>query len=235
MGVQRPIYFQGRCANLGYTYRSDNMKRWVIGFAALTMLLGAGQADASIMVAFDPGTADPPGTSVGFAATGNLVARMTAAALFSDSLSETVLFAVASGLGSFDIAAPRAGEVALAGFPSLGDLCRPLEIRFPSAWGFDGDPSFTFAADTANLKVPGDIELDLLPEPASLAIWSLIGLSFAGAGWWRRRRGSVDWADGNVGPALRLFRVPKLQHGKKGWPEEVTVTIKRMIDRHGVI
>ena len=27
-----------------------------------------------------------------------------------------------------------------------------------------------------------------IPEPSSLAIWSLIGLSFAGAGWWRRRK-----------------------------------------------
>ena len=32
------------------------------------------------------------------------------------------------------------------------------------------------------------VNMSAVPEPASLAIWSIIGLTFTGIGWWRRRK-----------------------------------------------
>ena len=34
----------------------------------------------------------------------------------------------------------------------------------------------------------GQGDTDIIPEPASCIVWSLIGLSCIGAGWWRRRK-----------------------------------------------
>ena len=46
------------------------------------------------------------------------------------------------------------------------------------------DDAGTFVIDNVSYEAG----LSHLPEPSSLIIWSLIAFSFAGIGWWRRRR-----------------------------------------------
>ena len=68
-----------------------------------------------------------------------------------------------------------------------------------------------FALDDISLEVIGTVESPV-PEPATLAIWSLLGLSGAGM-WVVRRRKAVGGAD----------RVP--------WSEENRVAICQLIER----
>jgi len=63
----------------------------------------------------------------------------------------------------------------------------------------------------------------VMPEPATLAIWSLIGLALAGAGAWRRRSGSADWTEGSRRPARPSAR-PQ-------WSNENREAILDIIDR----
>ena len=62
------------------------------------------------------------------------------------------------------------------GFQSLTSIAR-VDIH---------DDACTFAID--NVSYEAGLSGLHLPEPSSLIIWSLIGLGFAGVGWWRRRR-----------------------------------------------
>ena len=64
-----------------------------------------------------------------------------------------------------------------------------------------------------------------LPEPATLAVWSLIGLCWAGVSCWRQRRGAsrseLHW---NRRPT-RHSRV------RPPWPEHVRTAVREIIDR----
>ena len=63
----------------------------------------------------------------------------------------------------------------------------------------------------------------VMPEPATLAIWSLIGLAFAGAGAWRRRSGSADWSEGS--------RQTTRQPARQRWSDENRAAIFDVIQR----
>jgi len=63
----------------------------------------------------------------------------------------------------------------------------------------------------------------VMPEPATLAIWSLIGLAFAGAGAWRRRSGSADWSEGS--------RQTTRQPARQRWSDENRAAILDVIQR----
>ncbi len=65
---------------------------------------------------------------------------------------------------------------------------------YPSAWEFQYGAYLIAQAFTENLnttptgQVVANVSLAAVPEPATLAIWSLLGLTAVGFGLWRRRR-----------------------------------------------
>ena len=61
------------------------------------------------------------------------------------------------------------------------------------SWGLDDDNQVTDTPSGTGFTAvaSGDnhnLALTSVPEPSSIIIWSLIGLTFAGIGWWRRRK-----------------------------------------------
>jgi hypothetical protein len=87
---------------------------------------------------------------------------------------------------SSDITATYRDAVALTGDAPVGDLFRFLDVEFQGN-GFVRNSWLTFRADTDNILFAGDIN-PVVPEPASLAIWSLLGGVGIAVGQWRRRR-----------------------------------------------
>lgn len=60
-----------------------------------------------------------------------------------------------------------------------------------------------------------------VPEPASIIVWSLLGVAWAGlCVWRRRRRGGVEFTDAASGPA-----------GRAPWPEENRIAVRQIIER----
>ncbi|MHB8974523.1 MAG: hypothetical protein ACYC3X_29330 [Pirellulaceae bacterium] len=78
------------------------------------------------------------------------------------------------------------------GWGTLGAVAESTEtilyisLQTASPWnGFDGyvdGLSFILAGNTVN------VDLAAVPEPASMAVWGLLGLVVAGCGMWRRKR-----------------------------------------------
>jgi hypothetical protein len=68
------------------------------------------------------------------------------------------------------------------------------------------------------------------PEPSTLAIWSLIGLCWAGAGWWRRRRQCLFEGGGRRTPMPNRF---ERRTDRPPWPEHVRTAIREVIERGG--
>ena len=93
------------------------------------------------------------------------------------ALGKDFSMANSSGLA---IKATYRNQVAVTGNSPVGDLFRHLEIDFTTIPLTNR--TICFLADTDNSK--GDIEP--VPEPSTLAIWSLLGL--CGIGWRRRRK-----------------------------------------------
>lgn len=69
------------------------------------------------------------------------------------------------------------GALLFYGFVDTADSY--TKITFGNTSGYDG-----FGYDDMTV---GDVQ-QIVPEPSSLAVWSLVGLSFLGIGWWRRRK-----------------------------------------------
>jgi hypothetical protein len=64
-----------------------------------------------------------------------------------------------------------------------------------------------------------------LPEPATIAVWSLIGLCWSGVSCWRRRRGlSQSRIGAGSAPMRRCLRRPP-------WPDDVRARILEIIER----
>ena len=88
-----------------------------------------------------------------------------------------------------------------------------------------GVTAIRFTATTDNGSEVGVIrEYDVfgsatavIPEPTTIAVWSLLGLCWAGMGVWRRR--------GRRGVELDAVR------GRQGWTEENRTAIRQMLDR----
>lgn len=64
-----------------------------------------------------------------------------------------------------------------------------------------------------------EVTAQCIPEPSTLIIWSLLGLTWAGVAWTRRRR--------NVFGGIRRGGLPPR---RKPWPRHVRVAIEQMIE-----
>lgn len=85
---------------------------------------------------------------------------------------------VANDTGIFDGVLPSAGSPGTFS-TTLGDIL--LDYDFGDFGGHDLDITASFSGG-------GSAYAGIIPEPTSFAIWSLIGLSFVGFGWYRRRQ-----------------------------------------------
>jgi hypothetical protein len=65
-----------------------------------------------------------------------------------------------------------------------------------------------------------------LPEPATLAIWSSLGL-FLGLRVWQRRRKGMAWGDGEDGGE----DLPPLASHRRPWSSQQRLAIRRTIER----
>jgi len=99
-------------------------------------------------------------------------------------------FAVTGGLvqayGELDILATYKDLVALTGNPPVGDLYRRLKIDFTNSAFASGSSNLTFVADTDNFEFAGDLQV--VPEPSTLLVWSLLASLGIGCGAYRRKR-----------------------------------------------
>lgn len=66
---------------------------------------------------------------------------------------------------------------------SPGDMLKSIYFENIDSGVDDSDPDFIFTALATEPAV--------VPEPASLVVWSLIAISVGGAGWWRRKKRSA--------------------------------------------
>ena len=92
--------------------------------------------------------------------------------------------ATGGSANSLNLLATYRDQVALSGDSPVGDLWRFLELDFQNIPLASG-ATLTYITDTDNIKFAGDIQP--IPEPSTLIIWSLlagIGVAFG----WRRRR-----------------------------------------------
>ena len=69
--------------------------------------------------------------------------------------------------------------------------------------------------DDHNVFVNG-FELTAIPEPATIAVWGLLGLCWAGLSTWRRRRNGLV----------------ELTETRTSWSEQNRVAIRQMLDNH---
>ena len=88
-------------------------------------------------------------------------------------------FSMSNSCG-LNIVATYRNQVALAGSSPVGDIFRHLEIDFTTIPLTNR--TIYFMADTDN----SISDIQPIPEPSTLAIWSLLGL--CGIGWQRRRK-----------------------------------------------
>ncbi|MBN1591209.1 MAG: hypothetical protein JW888_16980 [Pirellulales bacterium] len=92
-------------------------------------------------------------------------------------------FQMTGGDSSLNILATYYDEVALDGTLPMGDLYRFLRIDFLNAGQFSSGSTMTFVMDTDNIQFAGDI--NPVPEPATLLIWSVLGALAVAAWRWR--------------------------------------------------
>jgi hypothetical protein len=116
--------------------------------------------------------------------------------------------------------ADRGGDWAMGGFdtPFLAADANVKSIN-PNVLGLISFCDLTAASDARR------VQRQALPEPATLTIWSLIGLCWMGANCWRRRRGLLQ---GGVDRNR-----PRLHRGssRPPWPDHVRVAILEIIER----
>jgi len=74
-----------------------------------------------------------------------------------------------------------------------------------------------------NLTGSGGGPTPIIPEPATIAVWALLGLSWAALGVWRRRKGPVAELT-DAAPSRRLARPP--------WPEHNRSAIRQMLQEN---
>ena len=107
-----------------------------------------------------------------------------------------------------------------------------------SEFGHLGIPHLMMHACVRGIEVdsPGSLTLcalaesaglrrQALPEPATLAVWSLIGLCWSGVSCWRRRRGLSQ--SGIGADRLRMQRCTR----RPPWPDDVRTRILEIIER----
>ena len=77
-------------------------------------------------------------------------------------------------------------ETLLADVAGPGEKILFISLQTAKAWdGFDGyvdGLSFTLSGETVN------VNLAAVPEPATILVWSLLGLAAAGFGVWRQKQ-----------------------------------------------
>jgi len=121
------------------------------------------------------------------------------------------------------------GETAPDGNADLGTSATFCSLGMPRlmidacvgcvALGHRGPITLCDLAEAAGLK------RQTLPEPATIAIWSLIGLCWSGVSCWRRRRGLVHRG---VGPDRARMRHCT---ARAPWPDHVRARILEIIER----
>ncbi|MEE8451927.1 MAG: hypothetical protein V3R99_08430 [Thermoguttaceae bacterium] len=204
------------------------MKRKTLAMVVMLMLVAVAQVNGAILIV----ESSPCGDD------GRLYSRT----LWTDQLGPTSTYAfyeftfVESSLYDIPVLlTPRIETVVyLSDFSPMGDFSTDGDALIASvcetgqALGFMPEWLGT-AAPTADEASP-DLSLasmasfhHVMPEPATLAIWSLIGLAFAGAGAWRRRSGSADWSEGS----RRTARLPARQR----WSNENRAAILDIVQR----
>jgi hypothetical protein len=94
-----------------------------------------------------------------------------------------------------------------------------------ASWGDSRGAAETCVWDVegSDCALGGSLAWDTDPEPATLAIWTGIALTWAGASWWRRRRQTMEWA---ARPRVRAGR-----RSRTPWPDHVRVAIREIIER----
>lgn len=143
-------------------------------YSALGTTIAAGTQVSSTLIHLDPVSA----------AVGAVKATIT----FSNGIIGIALFG--SSLDASDILGAPGTIYPTGTVPNAGLDTRGIDLR--------ANDRFTVSADGKTLEVnftangAGFDQIRVLtsgvPEPASLAIWSLAGLGFGGGRWWRRRK-----------------------------------------------
>ena len=123
---------------------------------------------------------------------------------------------------SLEVATVPARDIDLAPCPAVWGGNADSVIQADFRWSRSDSMGPISACDLANgapLRRLSD------PEPSTLAIWSLIGLCWAGASCWRRRR-TLTLDGSNRGPQrVRRSRT------RPPWPEHVRAAIREIIER----
>jgi hypothetical protein len=103
---------------------------------------------------------------------------------------------------------------------TLQPLSGPLTARQLS---LISNAAFEYGSRSSMVGIPDAI----VPEPVSLAIWSLLGLCWVGRSIWQQRHGLY-----NRGPSWNRRRGARCDTATRPpWPEHVRVAIREIIDR----
>jgi hypothetical protein len=86
------------------------------------------------------------------------------------------------------------------------------------------DAAFLYGSSTTGGVVAVADDLRVVPEPACIAVWSLLGLCWAGMSFWQQRRAASRGPSWNRGRNTRSSVRPP-------WPEDVREAILEIIDR----
>jgi len=191
------------------------MKRWTVGLAALLTLVGAGQAQAVIVVEFDEvvlinltpldGTShyDPWGLSFEDTTYYAIDDRFPPAGVDDYGITTTtgpenemtVVFTPVVTQVRFDWLSIIGNSIFATAYDSSDVL-----LQTQSVTGLSGTTrgSFTFSGlgdiakttfhDGTGMIGVGRLEYSPIPEPASVIVWSLLGALGIAVGWWTRRR-----------------------------------------------
>ncbi|HYW81565.1 MAG TPA: hypothetical protein VE890_18415 [Thermoguttaceae bacterium] len=200
------------------------MKRKTLALAMMLMLAAVAQVNGAILIAeYSPSGED------GGLYSGSIWADQfgftSAYALYEFSFIETPQYEIPALLTPrMETVVYEADFSPLCEFSADGDLLIASVCETGQALGFTPEWLGTPEAPAQDLSLASIASFHhVMPEPATLAIWSLIGLAFAGAGAWRRRSGSADWSEGS--------RQTTRQPARQRWSDENRAAILDIVQR----